>query len=109
MVSEKAFYVSHNSFLYKGFYPLNEFSLIEEIYESVTQIYSNLNKIVFKANLNKLRTYYARIFSYGLNQVKAKDIILPKGLIISTLEETVFNMISSNLCVNAILRIEFRL
>lgn len=109
MVSDKSFYISHSKSSFKDFFLVNEFSCLEEVFEPFYDIYSNINNLRFKEKFSflKSKSYYARVLACGLKEVMAKDIIIPKNLLLCN-NHTILNLVSDKLIINAILKIDFR-
>lgn len=108
MINEKRFYVSHTNSLYKDFYLVNEFSLLEEVLEPFYDVWTVFDNLRFKEKFSLSKRYYARLLTYGSGEINSKDIIVPSNL--SLLEnKSLFTLITDSLCIDVILQILVRL
>ena len=93
---------------YKSFYLVNQFSLLEEIFEPISEVYSRIDLLKFKDNFKTSNVYYLRLSAFGLGEFKANDIVMPKNILVFNSDQVIFNLISSGLRLDAILKIELR-
>lgn len=93
--------------MYKDFHLVNEFSSLEEILEPIYDVYTKLDQLRFKDKFYLSKRYYARLLTHGSGEINSKNIIVPKDLVLFN-NQSLFTLISSNLCINVILEIKVR-
>lgn len=102
-ITKIAFFISKNSV----FHLIHEFFDLEEIFESMPEIYTNLKSLTFKLKKN---LQYKNIFTIlkirGAGKVLSKDLIMPLFIKSVVLNQYLFRIISSFIKINILIELE---
>lgn len=109
--SEIAFFIANNSSRFSLYHRVYEFSDLEEIQDSLLQFYDNIRKLVIRKD-NFLNTVdvstnkYASIYSSKVGAVFASNILLPDNFRIIKSNSPLFSIISSQIKIRSLMKIE---
>lgn len=91
----------------KIYQDIHEYSDIEELKESVTEIYDNLNQIQFKSKKKlKKKRIIIELFINKNSRKKAVDIITPTFLKIINSKQHICTIVSSEINIKILIELE---
>lgn len=88
---------------------IHEFSDLEEIKESFSEIILNIRKLRFKTEFNSLdkRRFFAVIDCFDAGEFFARDLKLPKDLDVINCNQYLFHKASMKVCTKILIRVDF--
>lgn len=109
-ISNVNFFINSKNNEFSLYHKVHEFVNLEEVIESGVQIYSNFKRVSFRNSYYpSFKKQFSILKSDNFKKVfQAKDIIIPKDLMIINLNHDLFSCISSKINFKAILELEMR-